>query len=224
MSNLASETGAAKIYNVTTAMLFYCGEIIYSRHNSDFFKMLINEFFLPSSLLAGKQQSISIVKAVSKIFHIFMDSLSRLDWLNDKYVAKLISDAFLHWTIQFHNELQVQGAATPFVRIFRIKNQEFVEFVMKKCCQIFFVPKSAGKDLIALAVLKEAFRLLEGNEGLLVVFVKSVLVHAIDYYHTCEEFAPAKKSIMDLLDITLNSVKFLESHDSQLVLDCVFCV
>lgn len=209
LPHMSTAEGAAKCYANTTALIFICGKIIYTKRSPNLLKSLITDFFLTSALLGKKAQPTVVTKAVVKIMHSLLGGLFQLESsANDEYLSSVISDLIFHWTPQFISELNVSGAVVPFIKFAKANyHNHLAEVLFDRFSKSLLSPQSQ-RDILAMKMLREVLTQAKGDSQLLNVLLKGSLLRVLEYYCKSEDFAPVKKSILDYLEeiSTLNFI------------------
>lgn len=192
---------AYKTISNTTAMIYICGKVMYSKKTpNNPLKTLINDFYLTSSLLGKKAQPPVVVKAMVKVMHSLLGGLFQLETHADEYLNSVISDLIFHWTPQFLTEYNVNGAVLPFLKFTRANlNTHLPGLLFERLCQVMLT-NQLQRDILALKLLREILGQSKADSRVVTIWLNGCLLRLLEYYCKCEDFAPVKKSILDLLD------------------------
>ncbi|XP_055688278.1 protein MMS22-like [Lutzomyia longipalpis] len=205
MQGLSTPDGANNVYRTIAVIVLHCSHIIYVPMKINcFMRLLMAEFMLPASLLLGKTQSVHIVRAMMKIFPVFLEGIAKLDYKGDQYLTRAISNMILHWTPHFKTTTNASMAAKPFVKCLTSKEPEMGNFVIEKFCEGFFpqTPRKGATSNTSLAinVLKEIFVQSSSTLGVYESLLDIVCLPLMDHVLMSDDFAPSKKLILDLLE------------------------
>lgn len=184
-----------------------------SKRPHNFFKCLISDFYLTTSLLSGHKQSVPIIQAISKIFHIFAESMHNLITEGDAYSHKTLCAFVLHWTPQLIEKFNT-AASGPFVRILRNRKASLVNLVFGAISTNWLIPKSQ-KDMIAISLYKDILRQVQNDDGLIVLLLNQIFDVVCEHYCNIEEFAVVKRFIIELFEAINKSPAFQRSIQAQ---------
>ncbi|XP_059615641.1 protein MMS22-like [Phlebotomus argentipes] len=209
LQGLDTQEGANNVYRTIAVIVLHCPQIVYVKMKSDcFLKIVVSEFILPASLKLGKTQSINVIKAMMKIFPVFLEGIAKLDFKSDSYLTFVISNMILHWIPQFKTATNAHLAAKPLVKCFSSKSQDMSRFILEKYCECF-LPQTPRKGTshasLAINVLKEIFSQTSSSEGIFQLLLEVTCVPLMDHVLMCDEFAPGKKLVLELLEFVFKS-------------------
>lgn len=94
-----SDEAVMRIYTFIAITFLHCSELIYVRSRSScFFNIAISNFILPGSIMMGLSQPRSTVIAMFKVWHVLIEGITKLDYVNDQHVNKVFTDLIVKWT------------------------------------------------------------------------------------------------------------------------------
>lgn len=209
LQGLDSQDGASNVYRTIAVIVLHCSNIIYVPMKANcFLRILVSEFILPSSLILGKNQSVHVIKAMMKIFPVFLEGIAKLNFKNDSYLTKLISDMIIHWTPHFKNATNASIAAKPFIKCLSSKCPQMGLFVIEKYCEGFFpqVPRKGNTNAaLAINILREIFTQTASSADAFETLLGVACCPLMDHVLMTDDFAPSKKLILDLLEFVFKS-------------------
>lgn len=202
---------ALKCYSNTTAMIFICGKIMCFKRPPIMLKMIISDFYLTSALLGKKAQPQAVLKAVVKVMHSLWAGLFHLETPSDDYIQNVISDLILHWTPQFANEFNTNGAVLPFIKFTRANmNTHLPSVLLERLCKVL-LSSYLQRDMLAMKLLKEFLGQSKEDPRMLKILLSGCLLRVLEYHCKCEDFAPVKKLIMEFLE-EISTLNFINEN------------
>ncbi|GAB0090354.1 hypothetical protein DMENIID0001_050810 [Sergentomyia squamirostris] len=207
---LHTQEGASNIYRTIAVIVLHCAHIIYVPMKSNsFLKILVSEFILPSSLLVGKTQSVHVIKAMLKIFPVFLEGIGKLNFKADTYLLKLISDMIMHWTPHFRSATNASMAAKPFVKIFSSKNSQLAVTVMEKYCECCFPQiqrkSSVSHTPLAVNILREIFQQTLNSSEVFENLLDITCLPLMDHVLMTNDSDSSRKLVLELLEYVFGS-------------------
>lgn len=210
-----TDEAVMRIYTFISLTILHCSTLIYVRSKpSCFFNVAMSHFILPSQLMMGHNQPRSIIASLYKVWPLIIEGISKLDYINDPHISKVLNDVIVKWAPQLKISTNSKVVSKPFVSITNLK-PEIVELVYGKLAKSFIALQNRKPNQNAcmiLTIFEEVMHVVESDEKKLVLIWKSSAVHLIEAAMMSDDSSPSQITSYNLIERFMKNKHFDSSQ------------
>lgn len=213
--NVNNDETVGRIYNFVSLAILHCSPIFYVRSKpSCFFNIAMSHFILPSNVMMGQNQPRSITFSIFRVWSLIIEGISKLDYINDPHVAKVLNDVVVKWAPQLKINTNSKVVSKPFLKVTDLK-PEIVELVYGKLAKSFIALQNRKPNphaCMILTMFEEVMHVVESDESKLVLIWKHAALHLIEAAMMTDDNAPSQTTSYNLIERFMKNKHFDSSQ------------
>lgn len=183
---------------------------------SCFFNIITNHYILPLQLMMGKPQKSIAIQAVHKIWHLIVGGIEKLEFKNDQYLQRVLSDLVVKWIPQFRTMNIQKIISKPFISIFLNCKNYTIHFIFDKLVTTFLTSQRRETHQnapIVATILKEVLMNFKNDPENLKCLVNATCLPMLEHIMMVDDEVPSKPIIFELFTELIRSAPYISSAD-----------
>uniref|UniRef100_A0A182PNV2 Protein MMS22-like n=1 Tax=Anopheles epiroticus TaxID=199890 RepID=A0A182PNV2_9DIPT len=202
-----------RILAVLVLALKECAAAFYIKSNTTcLYYVAFQHFFLPFSILTGRNVQIDLVEDVARVWHKVMEVLGKMDYSSDPMIGDHVCNMLTKWVPQFAKLPNPENALRPLMLFFCSRNEELVLYAMPRFVVAYVdlqrcLPKPNALE--AMQILQRLLQsLLQRNDyGKIILLIRTTGLSLMQHAFMCNETYPTRALAMEMLSDLLISTE-----------------